>query len=316
MSSPLRVEKTEPAEATPAGAPGRKRGGVRRIVILSVLAILILVGRRLGVPDRRLLQAPRHHRRRADRRQHQPRPPPRLRLRAGGAGEGQPGGPSGRRAGQDRSRRPAGQGGPGAGRAAQRRGRGGGRRGRGGRRPLHRRRLAGEGGQQPGGRDRGPHPGRADRRRPRPLQATAEQGGDLPAAVRRREGGRRLRPRRRRGRPRHHRVVAGHGDVRRVPDRGRHAPGRRGPGPGGPAPGGARGRAAPALLRHAQGAGRRDRLEEGGRGGAVRPGRPAAARHRPREPGDLGERQLQGDPARQDAARARRPRSRWTPTPA
>jgi membrane fusion protein (multidrug efflux system) len=44
MSSPLRVEKTEPAEAAPASAPGRKRGGVRRIVILSVLAILILVG--------------------------------------------------------------------------------------------------------------------------------------------------------------------------------------------------------------------------------------------------------------------------------
>ncbi|HTG34786.1 MAG TPA: HlyD family secretion protein [Thermoanaerobaculia bacterium] len=44
MSSPLRVEKSEPAEAAPANAPGRKRGGVRRIVILSVLAILILVG--------------------------------------------------------------------------------------------------------------------------------------------------------------------------------------------------------------------------------------------------------------------------------
>ena len=42
MSSPLRVEK--PIEAAPASAPGRKRGGVRRIVILSVLAILILVG--------------------------------------------------------------------------------------------------------------------------------------------------------------------------------------------------------------------------------------------------------------------------------
>ena len=46
-------------------------------------------------------------------------------------------------------------------------------------------------------------------------QAAAEQGGDLPAAVRRREGGRRFRPRRRRGRPRDHRVVPGHGDVRR-----------------------------------------------------------------------------------------------------
>ena len=44
MSSPLRVEKPEPAEAAPAGTPGRKRGGVRRVVILSVLAILILVG--------------------------------------------------------------------------------------------------------------------------------------------------------------------------------------------------------------------------------------------------------------------------------
>ena len=44
MSSPLRVEKVEPAEAAPASASGRKRGGVRRIVILSVLAILILVG--------------------------------------------------------------------------------------------------------------------------------------------------------------------------------------------------------------------------------------------------------------------------------
>jgi membrane fusion protein (multidrug efflux system) len=44
MSSPLRVEKTEPAEAAPVSAPQPKRGGVRKIVILSVLAILVLVG--------------------------------------------------------------------------------------------------------------------------------------------------------------------------------------------------------------------------------------------------------------------------------
>jgi membrane fusion protein, multidrug efflux system len=43
MSSPLRVEKSEPvAEPTPAPAP--KRRGARRIVILSILGILVLVG--------------------------------------------------------------------------------------------------------------------------------------------------------------------------------------------------------------------------------------------------------------------------------
>ncbi len=45
MSSPLRVEKTEPAEApASAAAPVRKRGGARKIVILAVLSILVLVG--------------------------------------------------------------------------------------------------------------------------------------------------------------------------------------------------------------------------------------------------------------------------------
>jgi len=44
MSSPLRVEKTEPAEVAPANAPAPKRRGVKRIVILSVLSILVLVG--------------------------------------------------------------------------------------------------------------------------------------------------------------------------------------------------------------------------------------------------------------------------------
>jgi membrane fusion protein (multidrug efflux system) len=43
MSSPLRVEKTEPV-AEPAGAPAARRGGARKIVILSVLGILVLVG--------------------------------------------------------------------------------------------------------------------------------------------------------------------------------------------------------------------------------------------------------------------------------
>jgi membrane fusion protein (multidrug efflux system) len=43
MSSPLRVEKTEPV-AEPAAAPAPKRGGARKIVILSILGILVLVG--------------------------------------------------------------------------------------------------------------------------------------------------------------------------------------------------------------------------------------------------------------------------------
>ena len=43
MSSPLRVEKTAPA-AEPASAPVARRGGARKIVILSVLGILVLVG--------------------------------------------------------------------------------------------------------------------------------------------------------------------------------------------------------------------------------------------------------------------------------
>src|SRR5215218_9833839 len=58
MSSPLSVDKVEPAEAAPASAPGRKRGGVRRIVILSVLAILILVG---GVWGFQTVVFYRHH---------------------------------------------------------------------------------------------------------------------------------------------------------------------------------------------------------------------------------------------------------------
>src|SRR6185369_8961845 len=43
MSSPLRVEKPEPA-AEPAPAPAPKRRGARKIVILSILGILVLVG--------------------------------------------------------------------------------------------------------------------------------------------------------------------------------------------------------------------------------------------------------------------------------
>ena len=43
MSSPLRVEKPEPV-AEPAPAPAAKRGGARKIVILSILGILVLVG--------------------------------------------------------------------------------------------------------------------------------------------------------------------------------------------------------------------------------------------------------------------------------
>lgn len=43
MSSPLRVEKTEPA-AEPVAAPASKRRGARKIVILSILGILVLVG--------------------------------------------------------------------------------------------------------------------------------------------------------------------------------------------------------------------------------------------------------------------------------
>jgi membrane fusion protein, multidrug efflux system len=43
MSSPLRVEKTEPV-AEPVAAPEPKRRGARKIVILSILGILVLVG--------------------------------------------------------------------------------------------------------------------------------------------------------------------------------------------------------------------------------------------------------------------------------
>jgi membrane fusion protein (multidrug efflux system) len=43
MSSPLRVEK-QAAEAAPESAPAPKRGGAKKIVILSVLAILVLAG--------------------------------------------------------------------------------------------------------------------------------------------------------------------------------------------------------------------------------------------------------------------------------
>src|SRR5436305_14020583 len=44
MSSPLRVEKTEPVAEQPATAPSPKRRGGRRIVILSILGILVLFG--------------------------------------------------------------------------------------------------------------------------------------------------------------------------------------------------------------------------------------------------------------------------------
>jgi membrane fusion protein (multidrug efflux system) len=43
MSSPLRVEKTEPP-AEPVSAPVVKRRGARKIVTLSILAVLVLVG--------------------------------------------------------------------------------------------------------------------------------------------------------------------------------------------------------------------------------------------------------------------------------
>jgi membrane fusion protein (multidrug efflux system) len=58
MSSPLRVEKTAPAEASPASVPPPKRGGIKRIVILSVLAILILVG---GIWGFRMIEFYGHH---------------------------------------------------------------------------------------------------------------------------------------------------------------------------------------------------------------------------------------------------------------
>jgi membrane fusion protein (multidrug efflux system) len=44
MSSPLRVEKSEPAAPPPASAPEKKKGGARKVVVLSVLAILLVVG--------------------------------------------------------------------------------------------------------------------------------------------------------------------------------------------------------------------------------------------------------------------------------
>jgi membrane fusion protein (multidrug efflux system) len=45
MSSPLRVEKSEPeAAAPPAGAPEKKKGGTRKVVVLAVLAILLVAG--------------------------------------------------------------------------------------------------------------------------------------------------------------------------------------------------------------------------------------------------------------------------------
>jgi membrane fusion protein (multidrug efflux system) len=45
MSSPLRVEKSEPVAEQPAAAPApKRRGGARKIVILSILGILVLFG--------------------------------------------------------------------------------------------------------------------------------------------------------------------------------------------------------------------------------------------------------------------------------
>jgi membrane fusion protein (multidrug efflux system) len=53
MSSPLRVEKSEPVAAPPASAPAsapqKKKGGARRVVILAVLAVLLIVGGIWGV---------------------------------------------------------------------------------------------------------------------------------------------------------------------------------------------------------------------------------------------------------------------------
>ena len=44
MSSPLRVEKSEPVAEQPTAAPAPKRRGGRKIVILSILGILVLFG--------------------------------------------------------------------------------------------------------------------------------------------------------------------------------------------------------------------------------------------------------------------------------
>src|SRR3954454_13329624 len=57
MSSPLRVEKAEPV-AAPAAAPAPKRGGARKIVILSILGILVLAG---GVWGFRTIVFYEHH---------------------------------------------------------------------------------------------------------------------------------------------------------------------------------------------------------------------------------------------------------------
>jgi membrane fusion protein (multidrug efflux system) len=52
MSSPLRVEKSDPAAAPPPAAasePKPKKGGARRIVVLSILVVLLVVGTFWGV---------------------------------------------------------------------------------------------------------------------------------------------------------------------------------------------------------------------------------------------------------------------------
>ena len=58
MSSPLRVEKQREPEAAPESPPAAKRGGARKIVIISVLAVLALVGAVWGVRTVIFLQ---HH---------------------------------------------------------------------------------------------------------------------------------------------------------------------------------------------------------------------------------------------------------------
>jgi membrane fusion protein (multidrug efflux system) len=49
MSSPLRVEKSEPAPPPPASAPEKKKGGARKVVVLAILAVLLVVGGIWGV---------------------------------------------------------------------------------------------------------------------------------------------------------------------------------------------------------------------------------------------------------------------------
>jgi membrane fusion protein (multidrug efflux system) len=50
MSSPMRVEKREPEQAAPPPAPEpKKRGGLRKVILLTVLALLAIAGAVFGV---------------------------------------------------------------------------------------------------------------------------------------------------------------------------------------------------------------------------------------------------------------------------